>query len=121
MKKRIAGSILLLTFLSIGFFLHAEGEPTIRIVQPYENATLPSVSQSFVFGSVSPATATLAVNGLPIKPYTNGGFLVMIPFREGPFKIEAVATDGVLIATATRNVVVGASVQSYPADHKTIH
>ena len=50
---------------------------TLHIVQPYENANIASVKQSFVFGfrdAVATAHAP-TLNGIPIKPYTNGGFL----------------------------------------------
>jgi N-acetylmuramoyl-L-alanine amidase len=94
--------------------LHAE--PTVRIIQPYENQTLPPVPSSFVFGSIQPATATLTINGIAVTPHTNGGFLVMVPFKEGPNKIEAVVSDGVSMSTATRMVHVEPALRSYPAD-----
>src|SRR5258706_10448742 len=94
----------------------AHAEPFLRLVQPYENANIPAVKQSFVFGSVLPATATLTINGLPVKPYTNGGFLTMLPFEPGRFKIEAVADDGVSSTTVIRYVNVAA--EAVPlADH----
>lgn len=95
-------------------------EPFLRLIQPFENQTLPYVKQSFVFGSVLPATATLTINGIPVKPYTNGGFCVMIPFQEGRFKIEAVAFDGTSTTTVTRNVVVDGSASPYPSDYDRI-
>lgn len=95
-------------------------EPFLRIVQPYENAALPYVTQSFVFGSVLPATASLTINGVPVTPHTNGGFLAMIPFSEGRFRIEAVASDGVTSTTVTREVVVGHGPEDFPVDYSKI-
>ncbi|MFN0118284.1 MAG: N-acetylmuramoyl-L-alanine amidase [Elusimicrobiota bacterium] len=95
-------------------------EVSVKIVQPYDNSTFPHIKKSFVFGSVTPATATLKVNGIDVQPTSNGGFLVMIPFEEGKFKIEAVATDGVSISTATRFVNVRAPASSYPENFKKI-
>lgn len=95
-------------------------EPTVQIIQPYENANLPAVSRSFVFGSVSPATASLTLNGAAIKPHTNGGFLAMIPFQPGFFKIEAIVSDGVSIATMTRTINVAEGPKTFPLDHSDI-
>ncbi len=88
-------------------------EVTLKIVQPYENATVAPVKQSFVFGSVSPATATLTLNGQPVTPHTNGGFLAMIPFKEGKFKIEGIATDGISTATVVRSVNVSGALGTF--------
>jgi len=106
------------------FSLFIEGlvfsQPALKIVQPYENANLMYVTQSFVFGSVSPATATLFINGTSVVPYTNGGFLTMIPFQEGRFKIEAVASDGVSISTVTRFVNVAEATRPFPQNSSEI-
>lgn len=107
----VAASLL----ASFGF-----AEPFLRVVQPYENASIPAVKQSFVFGSVLPATATLTINGIPVKPYTNGGFLAMIPLEPGRFKIQAVVDDGVSSTTVIRYVNVAAEPQPFPEDAKDI-
>lgn len=98
----------------------ASAEPFLRLIQPYENATLPAVKESFVFGSVLPATSTLVINGATVTPHSNGGFLVMIPFTEGPFIITAVAMDGISTTTVVRKLFVGASAQPIPADSDRI-
>lgn len=106
----------------IGLLLSSSAfaEPSLKIVQPYENQKIPFVTSSFVFGSVVPATASLTINGVPVKPYKNGGFITMIPFQEGNFRIEAVADDGVSTATVTRMVQVAAAAKSFPIDHGKI-
>jgi N-acetylmuramoyl-L-alanine amidase len=95
-------------------------EPSLRIVQPYENASLPAIDSSFVFGSVSPATCTLTINGVPVQPYSNGGFLVMIPFQEGKFRIDAIAFDGISTATVTRQLTVASPARSFPENYEQI-
>jgi N-acetylmuramoyl-L-alanine amidase len=95
-------------------------EPFLRIVQPYENASLPYVKESFVFGSVLPATSTLIINGATVTPHSNGGFLVMIPFTEGPFIITAVAMDGVSTTTVVRKLNVGGLGEPIPADSEKV-
>ncbi len=97
---------------------YAGADTFIRIVQPYENASIPPVKSSFVFGAVSPATASVIINGVAVKPYTNGGFLTMIPFEEGRFKIEAIASDGVSVSSAVRYVNVQESMGTYPITYK---
>jgi N-acetylmuramoyl-L-alanine amidase len=98
----------------------ARAEVSLRIVQPYENSNIAAVRQSFVFGSVTPATATLTINGIPVTPYTNGGFLAMIPFHEGKFKIEAVATDGISTSSATRTVNVAGTIGTFSSTYGKI-
>jgi len=108
-------------FLAASFLASlAAAEPFLRLVQPYENAALPAVKQSFVFGSVLPATATLTINGLPVKPYTNGGFLAMVPLEAGRFKIEAIADDGISSTTVIRYINVAAESVPYPEDFKDL-
>lgn len=109
--------LFFLSFLSFFAAPILRAEPFLRLIQPFENANLPFLKQSFVFGSVMPASATLTINGVVVKPYTNGGFLTMIPFQEGKFKIEAIATDGVSTTTVIRTVNVAGSVQTYAANH----
>ena len=67
-----------------------------------------------------PATATLSINGVAVTPYSNGGFLAMIPFHEGKFKIEAIATDGVTTSTVTRTVNVAGVIGTMPASYGKI-
>jgi hypothetical protein len=98
----------------------AHADVTLTIVQPYENSNLPAVKRSFVFGAVSPATAAMTLNGMPVTPNANGGFYAMIPFSPGQFKIEAIASDGVSIATVTRTVNVDVAPSTYPADYGRI-
>lgn len=98
--------------------LHAE--PILKIVQPYEGQKVPYVTNSFVFGSVTPATASLSINGVPVTPYKNGGYLTMIPFQEGTFQIQAVASDGVSTTTVTRTVTVSSPLRAFPVDHSKI-
>ncbi len=115
------------TFSAVSLFIAASflvslaaAEPFLRLVQPYENAAIPAVKQSFVFGSVLPATATLTINGLPVKPYTNGGFLAMIPLEAGRFKIEAIADDGISSTTVIRYINVAADAAPMADDFKDI-
>ncbi len=100
--------------------LSVAAEPVLKIIQPYENQKLPYVTTSFVFGSITPATATLMINGVPVTPHKNGGFLTMIPFTEGAFQIQAAASDGVFTSTVTRNVSVASAPRPFPTDHGKI-
>ncbi|OVE78446.1 hypothetical protein BVX98_00355 [bacterium F11] len=95
-------------------------DPFLRIVQPFENYDIPPVESSFVFGSVLPATASLTINGASVTPHTNGGFIKIIPFNEGRFKINAVAFDGVSTTTVTREVNVAPMRSSFSLTEKKI-
>jgi hypothetical protein len=113
MKKK---QTALLLALLLPPFAISTADVYLKVVQPYENANLPYVKQSFVFGSVLPATATLTINGTTVVPYSNGGFLTMIPFQEGKFTIEAVATDGVNVSSVARVVNVAAAPPVFTED-----
>ncbi len=115
MKKIFCFAVLL---SAAGSWVDAEVH--LRVVQPYENASLPPVKESFVFGAVLPATATLTINGVPVTPHKNGGFLTMIPFQEGKFQILVVATDGVATSTVSRTVFVAESVNTLSMDNRKI-
>ncbi len=107
-------------FITLFAFASARADVSLHLVQPYENSNISPVKQSFVFGSVLPATATLTINGVAVTPYTNGGFLAMIPFHEGKFKIEAIATDGVTTSTVTRTVNVAGVIGTMPSSYGKI-
>jgi N-acetylmuramoyl-L-alanine amidase len=98
----------------------AGGEPFLRLIQPYQDSELPYLQESFVFGSVLPATSTLTINGIRAHPYKNGGFIQLIPFESGRFKIEAVASDGVGVSTVTRYVHIGEGPKDYPPTYGEI-
>lgn len=49
------------------------------------------------------------INGATVTPHSNGGFLIMLPFTEGPFIITAVAMDGVSTTTVVRKLYVGSA------------
>ena len=118
MTKNIPKTFLFFIFIATGV-LYAQ-EPVIKIVQPYENQAIPYVESSFVFGSVEPSSAALAINGLPVKPYTNGGYFTMIPFQPGSFTIQATAALGLSTASVTRVVTVAAAFTSFAADSTVI-
>ncbi len=63
----------------------------IRIVYPANKQSLPALDRIFVFGSVSPPTAAVTVNGLdtPMVRSSTGGWLVMVPLQMGKFAITA--------------------------------
>ncbi|MCB4755427.1 MAG: N-acetylmuramoyl-L-alanine amidase [Elusimicrobia bacterium] len=106
--------------VTFGLRALAEAQVVLKIVQPFENDSLPPLKSSFVFGSVSPASAAVTINGTTVTLYTNGGFLTMIPFQKGKFKIEAFSTDGLSTATVTRTVMVAEGLETYPEDYRLI-
>lgn len=60
----------------------------IRIVHPGENARLPALDSTFVFGA-APPTGKLFINGAPVPIHPEGGFLTMVKLTPGEFKIQA--------------------------------
>ena len=63
-------------------------ENPIRIAHPGENARLPALDSTFVFGS-APPEGKLFINGNPVPIHPEGGFLTMINLTPGEFQIKA--------------------------------
>ena len=63
-------------------------ENPIRIAHPSENARLPALDTTFVFGSVPPE-GKLFINGNPVPVHPEGGFLTMVKLTPGEFQIKA--------------------------------
>lgn len=78
----------------------------VKIVYPRENARIGPVKNSFVFGFIQPATATLSINGSTVPVYRTGSFLAYIPFEPGEFKIRAEVVNGDERAEDVRSVTV---------------
>ena len=66
----------------------------IKFVYPAEGASVPAVPRTFVFGNISPATATLTINGEKIAVHTNGGFIAYLPIAPGDFLLNGALEDG---------------------------
>lgn len=83
---------LLLTALCCGVLLADPATPPlenpIRIVHPDENARLPALDSTFVFGA-APPEGRLFINGVPIPIHPEGGFLTMVKLSPGQFQIKA--------------------------------
>ncbi|MCM2267909.1 MAG: N-acetylmuramoyl-L-alanine amidase [Elusimicrobiales bacterium] len=79
----------------------AAGE--ISFVYPAEGAQLSSMQKTFVFGSVTPATAPFTINGEKVAVHSNGGFIAYLPVGEGEFFFKGQLSDG---TTAQRSVKV---------------
>lgn len=66
----------------------------VNFVYPGEGASLPAVQKTFVFGSVSPSTAALVINGTPVPVHSNGGFIAYLPVSGGDFVFTGALDDG---------------------------
>jgi len=65
----------------------------IRIVFPPEGSTLNVGNQSFIAGCISPADASLSINGKSVKPYRTGSFIHMQSISEGRNVLEIRSGD----------------------------
>lgn len=68
--------------------------PRLDVVYPPAGSTLPSGSQTYVIGSVTPADAPVTCDGKPVKVYRTGGFLFMYPLREAGKAVLRFASGG---------------------------
>lgn len=89
--KQFALSLMLAT-LFCGVLLADPATPPlknpIRIAHPVENARLPALDSTFVFGA-APPQGKLFINGVPAPIHPEGGFLTMVKLAPGEFKIQA--------------------------------
>ncbi|MGE5605824.1 MAG: N-acetylmuramoyl-L-alanine amidase [Bacteroidota bacterium] len=83
---------LLLTALFCGVIFANPATPPfenpIRIAHPAENARLPALDSTFVFGA-APPEGKLFINGVPAPIHPEGGFLTMVKLTPGEFQINA--------------------------------
>ncbi|NLY75574.1 MAG: N-acetylmuramoyl-L-alanine amidase [Firmicutes bacterium] len=63
-------------------------ENLVQIVHPAENARLPALASTFVYGS-APPEGRLLINGQPVPIHPGGGFLAMVKLAPGEFQINA--------------------------------
>lgn len=66
----------------------------IKVSYPREGQQLPLVGRTFIFGTISPATAPFFINGEGVKPHTNGGFIAYLPVAEGEFAFNCELREG---------------------------
>ncbi len=91
----------------------------IRIVGPVENAHLPEISSTFVYGSV-PVGGKLFINGTLTPVHPGGGFLAMVQLVPGKFNINAEFQLADATYRLTRTVFVAGSGQPAPVSPLTI-
>lgn len=89
--KQLIITLILVTLFCISITANSStptSENPIRIAHPAENANLPNLKSTFVFGSVPPE-GKLFINGMPVTVHSGGGYLTMINLSPGEFKIQA--------------------------------
>ncbi|KAF0126167.1 MAG: N-acetylmuramoyl-L-alanine amidase [Elusimicrobia bacterium] len=87
----------------------------IKVSYPRENQPLPLVSRTFIFGTVSPATAPFFINGERVRPHTNGGFIAYLPVNPGEFSFNCELREGATGYATTflaRKVRIGPAAQN---------
>ncbi|NOZ56520.1 MAG: N-acetylmuramoyl-L-alanine amidase [Calditrichaeota bacterium] len=89
---------------------------TITVVYPREGQTITATDSTFIFGQVSPPTASLTINGTPVPLYPNGTYLAYLPVHVGPFAFRCRAVAGAEVDTLTRHITVRAPLESCRQD-----
>lgn len=113
MKKEISIGFL---FFVIFLAQILSAQVKIQIAYPREGARIPPVQKSFVFGSVSPATASVWINGSTVSAHKTGSFLAMIPFQPGEFQIKAEARIQDFSTQTIRTIFVSPLPRTLPTD-----
>ena len=78
----------------------------IKITYPYEGLSIPPVKKTFVFGNITPSTASLHINGKQIEVYKNGGFITYLPVSAGKFLFNCELFDGFATTYFSRSIEV---------------
>ncbi len=96
--------VLVLIFISISYSYSA----TITVVYPREGTTLSAAPNDsmFVFGRVTPFTASLTINDENVDVYENGTFLAYVPVTEGEFVFHCAVVAGSDSSFVDRHVTV---------------
>ncbi|MFQ5707346.1 MAG: N-acetylmuramoyl-L-alanine amidase [bacterium] len=81
MKCLLECVIALLVFLPETVF----SQLSLQVVYPREDLTITATDSTFIFGSVNDPSARVFVNGLPMRMYSNGAFLGVVPVKTGDF------------------------------------
>ncbi len=74
-------SLLAAGLLSISAGVFAQA-PNVSVIHPSEGMKVPSISQLFVYGAVTPGSM-VSVNGSSMSVHAQGGFLIMQPVTPG--------------------------------------
>jgi N-acetylmuramoyl-L-alanine amidase len=121
MKPIFLFLVILVLFYGVLFAepVPIQPENPIRIVHPAENAKLPALSSSFVFGSALP-DGILSINGKPVPIHPGGGFLAMVDLTPGEFQIKAELRLGDKTYQLTRTIMVAQPEQPAPESPLTI-
>lgn len=92
----------------------------LTVVHPTEGMKLPSLSQIFVYGAVTPGS-TVTLNGIPIDVHPQGGYLAMVPVVAGDFVIHAEAHGPAgAVAALDRHITVAPGFVISPSTPTTI-
>jgi N-acetylmuramoyl-L-alanine amidase len=90
-----------------------------NIVHPCENAHLPALKSTFVFGAADPH-GTLTINGRPVPIHPGGGFLSMVNLSSGTFTITAELALGATTHVVIRKIVVDGPALPSPVSPLTV-
>ena len=94
----------------------AQARVKVTVVYPREGQTITAADSTFIFGQVSPPTATLTINGVQVPLYPNGTYLAFLPVQIGPFAFRCRAVAGGEVDTLTRHITVRSPLESCPED-----
>lgn len=85
--------ITLLISLILTVAASLDAQPFIDVVFPIPGQQLRYSDSHYIYGSVSPPSSNLSVNGKQVVVYENGAFIVFLPVEAGPFNFMLSASD----------------------------
>ena len=71
--------------------LQANAQLAVDVVYPREEQTVNASDSTFIFGSTNDPTARVFVNDLPMRMYSNGAFIGVVPVTSGDFLFKCIA------------------------------
>jgi len=92
----------------------AQAAGSITIVYPSEDARLPFLKRTFIFGSAQPGSK-VTVNGTRALTAGSGGWIAFVPLTPGTFRFRVLARSGGKTDTAERVVHVASAPRTTPS------
>jgi len=99
-------SIISLIFFVFLLPLKTNAQLTVDVVYPREEQIVNASDSTFIFGAANNPAARVFVNGLPMRMYSNGAFMGMVPISTGDFLFKCIAQTESDSAEVIINVVV---------------
>ena len=112
-KKKISSLKKIAYLMALNSILLASAQAgKINITYPWDGMKIPAVKKEFIFGNISPSTASLRINGENVEVYKTGSFIAYLPVSSGDFAFNCELFDGGTTSYYSREIKVAESLRN---------